>query len=267
MTPEAAAAILNLKNSATKAEIDAAYRLRARMSHPDRFAGAPASDIKAATAEFVRITHARDVLHARIPAPQPAAPPRAEPPPPRPQRPREPTLSFEDFVRASDASRWHGGPPPGGRSSAATSGSSPETTTAPAATPRRAVGIRAWLPITLVIAAIVVFIAGMATSQHSATSGTAASGTSISVHQDEVLDQASIQKYCEVGFNCWVWSLTSESTCPSASVSINFSSTLGGPSTGRRTKQVGLVANQPVRVVEESTAPANVYANIEAITC
>lgn len=80
MTPEAAAAILNVSSTASRAEVDAAFRLRARMSHPDRFAGASAGDIQAATAEFVRVGRARDVLHGVRPAPTfHANPPRSAP--------------------------------------------------------------------------------------------------------------------------------------------------------------------------------------------
>jgi DnaJ-class molecular chaperone with C-terminal Zn finger domain len=67
MTPEAAAAILGVGVSATRAEINAGYLLRARLTHPDRFAGAPAGDIAAASREFVRVRAARDVLWASPP--------------------------------------------------------------------------------------------------------------------------------------------------------------------------------------------------------
>ena len=62
MTPEVAAAILGVSPSAEPAEIHAAYARRARMTHPDRFAGAPAVDVAAATSEFLRVKAARDVL-------------------------------------------------------------------------------------------------------------------------------------------------------------------------------------------------------------
>lgn len=62
MTPEVAAAILGVSPSASTAEIHAAYARRARLTHPDRFAGAPAVDVAAATAEFLRVKAARDVL-------------------------------------------------------------------------------------------------------------------------------------------------------------------------------------------------------------
>lgn len=62
MTPEVAAAILGVSPSAAPDEIHAAYARRARLTHPDRFAGAPAVDVAAATSEFLRVKAARDVL-------------------------------------------------------------------------------------------------------------------------------------------------------------------------------------------------------------
>ncbi|MEB0001679.1 J domain-containing protein [Cryobacterium sp. 10S3] len=265
MTPEAAAAILNVKVSATRTEIDAAYRLRARMSHPDRFAGAPAADIKAASAEFVRISDARDVLRARIPT---HASPRTESPQPRPTR--EPTLSFEEFVRASDTYRWHDGQTSGRRSDGAPFESSEDTTRLSSTAPKRALFFRGWWPVALTIAALIALASGMATSAANKTAfGNSESGSSIidHVHQEVVVDQPSVQKHCEAGFKCWMWTLTSDSSCPSASVTIRLTSTLGGPTTETARKYIALTANQPVRLLHESTASANVYASIDAITC
>jgi curved DNA-binding protein CbpA len=66
MTREAAAAILGVSAFASRAEIMAAFLLRARLTHPDRFAGAPAGDIAAASREFVRVSAARDLLCATV---------------------------------------------------------------------------------------------------------------------------------------------------------------------------------------------------------
>lgn len=62
MTPEIAAAILNLPLSSTREEVEVAYRRRARMTHPDRFSGAPQQDLNDAAVEFTRIGEARGVL-------------------------------------------------------------------------------------------------------------------------------------------------------------------------------------------------------------
>lgn len=57
-----AAAILRISPDARPEEIERAFRLRARMSHPDRFVGSPAADVAAAANEFVQVTRARDLL-------------------------------------------------------------------------------------------------------------------------------------------------------------------------------------------------------------
>jgi hypothetical protein len=62
MTIADAAALLGVTEDATRADIDAAFKRLARLSHPDRFAGASAARSAAAAAEFIRITEARDVL-------------------------------------------------------------------------------------------------------------------------------------------------------------------------------------------------------------
>jgi hypothetical protein len=59
-----AAALLGVAEDATRAEIEASFKRLARLSHPDRFAGASAARSAAAAAEFIRITEARDVLLA-----------------------------------------------------------------------------------------------------------------------------------------------------------------------------------------------------------
>ena len=62
MTPDEAAAVLGVRRDADGAEIDRAYRHLARELHPDRFAGRPAADVRAANERFVDVTRARDVL-------------------------------------------------------------------------------------------------------------------------------------------------------------------------------------------------------------
>lgn len=135
MSAETAAAVLDVGPSATRQEVDRAFRLRARLCHPDRFAGAPAADLAAASAEFIRVCDAREVLHRRLAtAPRtPTAPPSSPPwasagsastgrrqgstaPPPRapssanrhqpPAPPPTPTMSFAEYVRARDAASW-----------------------------------------------------------------------------------------------------------------------------------------------------------------
>lgn len=62
MTPAGAAALLGVEVGATPPEIETAFKRRARTTHPDRFVGAPASRLTAASADFVRISEAREVL-------------------------------------------------------------------------------------------------------------------------------------------------------------------------------------------------------------
>ena len=62
MTPDEAPAVLGVRRDADGAEIDRAYRHLARGLHPDRFAGRPAADIRAANERFVDVSRAREVL-------------------------------------------------------------------------------------------------------------------------------------------------------------------------------------------------------------
>ena len=62
MTPERAAAILGVSPTATPIEIRAAYNARARLAHPDRFAGGTPKQQTDAAARFIRLTEAYEVL-------------------------------------------------------------------------------------------------------------------------------------------------------------------------------------------------------------
>jgi hypothetical protein len=80
MTPAEAAAILRVRTDATPAEVESAYRRRARNSHPDRISGGSAEEIAAATDEFARVVEAHEVMsrfavaYPITPAPMPAPP-------------------------------------------------------------------------------------------------------------------------------------------------------------------------------------------------
>lgn len=65
MTPEQAAIELGVAVDASEREVRAAYRRAARDVHPDRQAGASMREAALASATFVRVTDARDVLLAR----------------------------------------------------------------------------------------------------------------------------------------------------------------------------------------------------------
>ena len=76
------------------------------MSHPDRFVGATDAAIRAATAEFVRLIEARDLMRAAAAR----SGPRSEPAPePLVGRSGEP-LNFEEFVQIRDARAWLAAP-------------------------------------------------------------------------------------------------------------------------------------------------------------
>lgn len=102
MTPSEAAAILQVGRGASVADIDRAFQRRARISHPDRLVGATDADIRAATAEFVRLIAARDLLRAVAPRVSPQSEPVVDPLAGDSGEP----LSFEEFVRIRDARAW-----------------------------------------------------------------------------------------------------------------------------------------------------------------
>jgi hypothetical protein len=62
MTPEAAAELLGVPIGAPRRAIEAAYRTKARATHPDRFVGQPKDIAASATKEFIAVATARDVL-------------------------------------------------------------------------------------------------------------------------------------------------------------------------------------------------------------
>ena len=58
MTPDEAAAVLGIRADADEADIDRAYRRLARELHPDRYAGAADTAVRAASDRFVEATRA-----------------------------------------------------------------------------------------------------------------------------------------------------------------------------------------------------------------
>ncbi|MGL4340614.1 MAG: DnaJ domain-containing protein [Rhodoglobus sp.] len=65
MTPEQAANILGVSMDASLADIERAYRRRARATHPDRFVSASAQRSRQASGDFMSAAKARTVLTAR----------------------------------------------------------------------------------------------------------------------------------------------------------------------------------------------------------
>jgi len=66
MSPETAAAILGIGIDADKTELEKAYRVLARETHPDRFVGADATATAQAASKFARATQAHAILSDRI---------------------------------------------------------------------------------------------------------------------------------------------------------------------------------------------------------
>ncbi len=62
MNSTEAAKLLGIALDATRGEIERAFTQRARMSHPDRFTEVTSAQSKAAEAEFIRATEARNLL-------------------------------------------------------------------------------------------------------------------------------------------------------------------------------------------------------------
>jgi hypothetical protein len=62
VTSAEAARLLGVSENGTPAEIERAFKQRARMSHPDRLTGATAAESRAASSEFIRVTEARNLL-------------------------------------------------------------------------------------------------------------------------------------------------------------------------------------------------------------
>lgn len=62
LSPERAAALLGISPTATPTEIRAAYNAKARVAHPDRFAGGTSKQQADASARFIRLTEAYEVL-------------------------------------------------------------------------------------------------------------------------------------------------------------------------------------------------------------
>ncbi|RXZ46080.1 J domain-containing protein [Agromyces binzhouensis] len=62
MTPDDAARVLGVDRDADQPALDRAYRRLARELHPDRFVGAPESEVRAASARFIEVGRAYRLL-------------------------------------------------------------------------------------------------------------------------------------------------------------------------------------------------------------
>jgi hypothetical protein len=297
LSPEVAAAILNVSVTASRSEIDTAFKLRARMSHPDRFAGAPASDIRAATAEFVRVTHARDSLYAQLRQPngrgqssreQQARDDQAREDrvreqwkrdnPPR-HAPRPQPMDFDEFVRGRDAQSWL---PTQNYAEGARK-------TSPTYEPRLAARRPVFRPnvvvfVVLVIVCVAAGVAGVYSLISTAIAvPTAAPSTSARVAPNASASATSVnitakvaegelagsgRTVCASGsLGCFTAVLTSSVSCSAAHVTVNISQTKTGNPVRTDTKTVALVAGVSQAFVEEKANASETTARISSINC
>lgn len=132
MTPEEAAAVLGVTVASTEEEVKASFRRRARLTHPDRFAGATQRDLDDASAEFVRVGAARDVLLAFVAArresPQPSGSNAgsANSNNPRQSSGSRSTMDFETFAAAFEEAAWGETPPPSPQGESQGTGAQPQ---------------------------------------------------------------------------------------------------------------------------------------------
>lgn len=82
-----------------------------------------------------------------------------------------------------------------------------------------------------------------------------------------VVDDATLMANCTSEFGCWVWSVTTRSDCPIATVTVGFSDTPDGVATRTTTRQVAAQAEVPFLIVEEGVSTAAEFAGIQTITC
>ena len=85
MSPEDAAAILQVRQNASAKDVERAYRARARVLHPDRLAGASDDQLAAAAENFARLAEAHEVMQHEI-AERPVIATLEPDRPPRPPR-------------------------------------------------------------------------------------------------------------------------------------------------------------------------------------
>lgn len=264
MTPEVAAAILNVPVDADRETITRAYNLRARMTHPDRFAGASERDLKAATAEFVRVTEARDVLQ-RPRASQERTSPRTE----TPHRAADSNtrarsagspINFEQFVARREEAAWQ----------AATRRPPEPTHPYPAEqwlkTPKKPHPARWWwLGSGLAVVAAVIVISVTSTALGNLNSVTASPDDN---GWTQTLDGGGGVLIGVDGTpGGWSWGLTPTSECPAARVTVSFTDTEDGDPLETYTDTVELRANNRTEYSVPVGTSDRQYASLDGVTC
>jgi hypothetical protein len=268
MTPESAAAILNVHVSASRAEILTAYSRRARMTHPDRFAGAPKGDIDAATAEFVRVTAARDLLLAH--AGRSTAPPAGTAPQqqqrPQPQRPAG---------RTSRASTESSPPPPQPASPQSSSRiPKPDPPLEPSSLLGRAVLWIGGIAALIVVVVIASYAIGNASSSDAAPETADHSAAAIGETDYDGSGQVSLTtdgvpvRVTDAEPNGgWAWTITSSQDCPGATVTVGLSNTADGDIVENVNEEIWLTASEPYDYQLSSSDIAHEFAVLSTITC
>lgn len=289
MSPETARAILNLSPGATREDIRRAFRLRSRMTHPDRFSGAPPADIAAATAEFIRIGQARDVLWAGASAKEEASPqsaprqstpksppyatPRRTPPTSPPPGPRP--MGFEEFVRARNAASWTNDPSANARPSWSGSAASRAESTRK----RWSTGLTATLAVALCLVMFVGAVIWVGVQQT-----IAATDSSGSLDVSESSLEAPAESSASLGYppdgveavdegwdadcgslGCWTWRLVAPADCTWVRVSVEVASTPDGDA--ERSVEKSVVFESHGVATFFVGAEETEYARISAIQC
>jgi hypothetical protein len=232
MTPEAAAANLGIAVDAGASEIEAAYRRKARLTHPDRFADGSAAQLRNAATQFTRAGIARDTLLAR--------------------------------PRAASAVRVPSGP------EASRSTPAPRPARVSVVDHReRVVILAAAVALLATIAAVLVI--GLTSNSGLADGAGESAPTSDPLHGLNVIritDRATIAAHCHGASNCWLWSVASTRTCPDGIVTIDFRAHAHQDApTELVTQEVKLSARVPSFVTASRSSFPEPHAKISRFTC
>lgn len=241
MTPETAAALLQIPIDSTTTEIEKAFRRRARLTHPDRFHGASERDIESANIAFMQISDARDVLLARARSRSSTTPPKSSTPPHTASTPsgssqaqgsyyesasrRAPKMSYDEFVRKFEASQW--GPVPSQKakpteSPQSQSSNRPQDYTSPTrasteydeeiAKANKGIGVAVGVFMSfLFLSVIITVMSTLASAETEGTTRNVASGD-VSHRVTWNFDQQATNN-CTSSSGCWVFRTLSPVTC------------------------------------------------------
>ncbi|SDO27441.1 hypothetical protein SAMN05216368_1148 [Cryobacterium flavum] len=290
MTPEAAAAILNVDVFASKAEVEKAFKRGARLSHPDRFAGGSPDQLKAASVEFIRIAEAKAVLldwiaerAARAAAASqaaasqpsgwstgqasaPSTPGWSSAEPSAGAGPSERPLSFDEYLAAREFMAWNQNPD----SATATATSSRPGAEPGAREPAPIRRFRLWLAfgatlgtgavILVAVMLVLAYVDGVGSESHS--------GSDIysRVVQKQVAAEVTTASECTEGSRCWVWELTPQDDCAQATLGISLFSE-SKDELRSVTIFMQFTAGESIIVAVPAEADGEIYASIQQMRC